>query len=143
MNPINFRAADEAKELSLSEMGELERMIDGPISEVAIQDKIGLRGACAPKQSTPSELADLIAFLRSDRGFYAREAERLESEISQMMADRDAMYSPNESDRKTVHINAVIRSRDDVLETVKFYDEKIKTAVGELAAFETALLAAE
>lgn len=131
--------------LTLAERSELERQYDGPITEAAIQDKIGQRGAYAPKVVAPTTPADLTAklrFLRADRAFYAARVEEFDAEIAELQADRDRLYVGAEWDRKTRHIASMMRNRQSPADSVAYYDGLIARTEGEMAGTEQ-LAAAE
>ena len=75
MNLVNLNAAAE---ITLAELSELQREIDGPITEQHRATPYGV------KEDTASDLAEKIAFLKNERGFYIRQVEALDAEISQM-----------------------------------------------------------
>ena len=82
MNLVNLNAAAE---ITLAELSELQREIDGPITEQHKADKIQARATpYGVKEDTASDLAEKIAFLKNERGFYIRQVEALDAEISQM-----------------------------------------------------------
>lgn len=75
-----------------------------------------------------------IAFLKVQRAFYARRVAEYDTEIAELQADRDGLYQGNEWDRKTRHINSMLRNRQSPVEEVAYYDGLIRTAEAKLDA---------
>jgi hypothetical protein len=137
---INPKATDP---LTLQERAELELRYDGPIAEQVIADKIAMRGTEVSRALDAVQLTAHIRFCENDRRFYQDLIDADEREIAQLMADREGLYSVGEWDRKTRHINSMIRSRESKQQTVDFYNQQIARAKAQLVELTATPLAAE
>jgi hypothetical protein len=109
--------------LTLEERAELERAVDGPITPAMIADKLRGRAPPSPEPAaSPQYLRVLLIWARADLQFYRDQMADLENEIVALMADRDALYSDAEKDRKTRHIAALNRQRDALRQHCAPYD---------------------
>jgi hypothetical protein len=123
--PTCFPALDAltVDALTLEERAELERAVDGPITPAMIADKLRGRAPSSPAPETsPQYLRTLHIWARADLKFYRDQMVDLENEIVELMADRDALYSDAEKDRKTRHIAALNRQRDTLRQHCAPYD---------------------
>jgi len=127
-------------DLTLEERNALERAVDGTITPTMIADVLRGRGrkAAPHAEHAPPYLRALVLWARADLKFYRARIADLDVEIAALMADRDGLYAPTEQDRKTRHIAALMRQKDDLVLHCRPYETILRDALTKLAARLTA-----